>query len=265
MDQHIKTRLEFTTNLIVRAGKEALRYYRSLDKLTIEEKGPQDLVSEADRNVEILIREAVNKRFPEDGIVGEEFDNVESRSGYTWVIDPIDGTANFVRNIPQWCVVLAVVHEAQTKMGVIYDPVHDEIFQATAGGGALLNGKPMHVAKTKGLHDGAVAVSFHNASNKNRIIQFIQMLSDRGGVFIRIASGAISLAYVASGRVNGFCEIHMNAWDCLAGQLLVKEAGGRIEQQNADDMLKHGGRVIATAPEIFDEVVAMADKSFRKK
>ncbi len=262
-DIEIQSRLAFTRDLIIRAGEKAHEYFRSFDQLTIEQKGPQDVVTEADRNVETLIREAIDKQYPDDGIVGEEHDNVVSHSGYTWVIDPIDGTFNFVRDFPAWCVVIAVVHEAQTKMGVIYDPVHDELYEATAGGGAFLNGKPMNVAKTEGLHDGAVAISFHNASNKDRIIRFIQMLSDRGGVFIRIASGAISLAYVAAGRVNGFCETHMNAWDCLAGQLLIREAGGLVEVQDADEMLKAGGRVIAATPAIFDEVVAMADEAFK--
>ncbi len=264
MDQELNARLEAAKTLIVEAGGEAHRYYRSLDSLTVEQKGPQDLVSEADRNVEILIRDAISKSFPDDGIVGEEHDNLQGSSGYTWVIDPIDGTANFVRGIPAWCVVIAVVHEAQVKIGVIYDPVHDEIFTAVAGHGAFLNGEPIRVAETEGLHDGAVAISFNQATNKKFVVNFITMLFDRGGAFLRIASGAISLAYVAAGRINGFFEPHMHPWDCLAGQLLIKEAGGIIEKQNADEMLVNGGRVIAGAPAVFNQIVAMAIESHKQ-
>ncbi len=262
MTTQIDTRLEFAKTLSVEAGKVALEYFNSIDTLTVEKKGHQDLVSQADRNVETLIRDAIFKNFPDDGIVGEEHGNVESRSGYTWVIDPIDGTANFVRGIQAWCVVLAVVHEAKTKVGVIYDPVHEELYETASGKGAFLNGRPMKVAETEGLHDGSIAISYSPRSGMEHILRFMKLLSKERGAFVRIASGALSLAYVAAGRVNGFAEHHMNAWDCLAGQLLIKEAGGMIEEQNADDMLVHGGRVIGASPVIFDRIVEMADETF---
>ena len=262
MNAQIDTRLKFAKTLSIEAGKVALEYFKSIDTLTIEKKGHQDLVSDADKNVETLIRDAIFKKFPDDGIVGEEHGNVESCSGYTWVIDPIDGTANFVRGIPAWCVVLAVVFDAKTKIGVIFDPVHNELYAASAGNGAFLNDRPMRVAETEGLHDGSIAISYSPRSGMEHILRFMKLLSKERGAFIRVASGALSLAYVASGRVNGFAEHHMNAWDCLAGQLLIKEAGGRIEEQNADDMLIHGGRVIGASPAIFDRIVEMADASF---
>lgn len=262
MNNDIETRLGFAKTLVEIAGKEALGYFNQLDKLNIEQKGHQDLVSDADKNVELLIRDAIDKAFPGDGIVGEEHDNVASKSGFTWVIDPIDGTANFVRGIPAWCVVLACVQDAEIKIGVINDPVHEETYSAALGNGAFLNGKPMKVAETKGLHDGSIAISYSPRSGMEPILRFMKLLSEERGAFVRIASGALSLAYVAAGRVNGFAEHHMNAWDCLAGQLLIKEAGGKIEAQNADDMLVNGGRVIGASPVIFDRIVEMADASF---
>ena len=258
----IETRLAFAKTLAEIAGEEALRYFNQLDTLNIEQKGHQDLVSDADKNVELLIRDAIDKAFPDDGIVGEEHENVISKSGYTWVVDPIDGTANFVRGIHAWCVVLACVHESQIKIGVINDPVHNETYSAALGDGAYLNGKPMKVASTKGLHDGSIAISYSPRSGMEPILRFMKLLSEERGAFIRVASGALSLAYVAAGRVNGFAEHHMNAWDCLAGLLLIKEAGGRIEEQDADEMLIHGGRVIGASPVIFDRIVEMADESF---
>lgn len=265
MNTQIDTRFAFAKTLVEIAGKEALRYFNDLDKLNIEQKGHQDLVSDADKNVELLIRDAIDKAFPEDGIVGEEHDNVQSKSGYTWVIDPIDGTANFVRGIQAWTVVLACVHEDEVKIGVIGDPVHGEIYSAAVGQGAFLNNEPMKVASTKGLHDGSIGIGYSNRSGMEPILSFLDLLAAERGVFIRVASGALSLAYVACGRTNGFCEEHMNAWDCLAGQLLIKEAGGKIEHQSADDMLINGGRVIAATPVIFDRIVEMADESFGSK
>ncbi len=263
MDNEIKIRLSFAKSLVVDAGVIATGYFGSLADLQIEQKGHQDLVSDADKNVESFIREAIANAYPSDGIVGEEHDNVPSNSGYTWVIDPIDGTANFVRGIPAWTVVLACVHESTTKIGVIADPIHGEVFVATKGGGAFMNDKPIKVATTKGLHDGSIAIGYSNRTDTTNILRFNEKLVAQGGMFLRNASGAISLAWAACGRVNGYVEDHMNAWDCLAGQLLVKEAGGSIEEQNADDMLRVGGRVIVASPSIFDEIVAMADASFK--
>ncbi len=262
MNTEIDTRLAFAKALIEIAGNEALRYFNQLDKLDIEQKGHQDLVSNADKNVETLIRDAIDKAFPDDGIVGEEHENIATKSGYTWVIDPIDGTANFVRGIQAWTVVLACVHDDEVKIGVIGDPVHGETYSAAAGQGAFLNDAPMKVASTKGLHDGSIGIGYSNRSGAGPILRFLELLAKEQGVFIRVASGALSLAYVACGRTNGFCEEHMNAWDCLAGQLLIKEAGGKIEHQSADDMLIKGGRVIAATPAIFDKIVEMADEAF---
>lgn len=263
MTPEIQFRLNLAKTLVVDAGSLASRYFSSLGELQIEEKGHQDLVSDADKNVELFIRDALASAYPDDGIVGEEHEDVPSSSGYTWVIDPIDGTANFVRGIPVWTVVLACVHESRTKIGVIADPVHGEVFSASEGDGAYLNDKAIRVATTSGLHDGSIAVGFSNRTDTGNILRFNEKLVAKGGVFLRLASGAISLAWAACGRVNGYVEDHMNAWDCLAGQLLVKEAGGAVEEQNADDMLQHGGRVIVGSPSIFDDIVAIADESFQ--
>ena len=262
MNDEIATRLAFARSLVDTAGAEALSYFRSLETLEIEQKGHQDLVSDADRNVEILIREAISATYPGDGIIGEEFDNVASSSGFTWVIDPIDGTANFVHGIPAWTVVLACVHDGETRIGVIGDPIHKEVFSAAAGHGAFVGDKPIRVAQTEGFHDGSIAIGYSNRRDVMPIIRFCEALVAEGGIFIRNASGALSLAYVAAGRVNGYCEEHMNAWDCIAGQLLIREAGGRIEDQDIDEMLAEGGRVVAATPAIFDQMVQMADAAF---
>ncbi|WP_306258769.1 inositol monophosphatase family protein [Pararhizobium sp. IMCC21322] len=128
MTSELDTRLDSAKTIAKGAGDMALDFFQDIGKLIIESKGVQDMVSNADRDVETFVREELAKHFPDDGIVGEEHANVEGTSGYTWVIDPIDGTANFVNNIPAWCVILACVHDDETKIGVIYAPWNDELF-----------------------------------------------------------------------------------------------------------------------------------------
>lgn len=243
-------------------GETALAYFRDRDALVVDQKGAQDWVSEADRNVEILIRKRLAELRPEDGIVGEEQDAKLGTSGLTWVIDPIDGTTNFVNGIPAWTIVLACVSEGKTRVGVIYDPIHDETFAAVEGGGALLNGAPMRVAAGVPISNGTVSVGYSNRVESENILPVVEAVVREGAMFHRNASGALSLAYVAAGRLLGYVEEHMNGWDCLAGQLLVAEAGGRIEDQNADDMIANGGRVVVGTPDVFDTLRRIADDAW---
>lgn len=262
MTDHLTSRLDFAKETSRRAGALGMSFFATITDLVIEQKGAQDLVSNADREVELFIRAAIAKAFPDDGIIGEEHASVSGTSGYTWVIDPIDGTANFVTGIPAWCVILACVHDDRTKIAAIYEPCNDEMFWGSEGGGAFLNDKPMKVAVTTGLDVGNTGVGMNGRTAASKVVGFIQLLTERGGVFFRNASGGLMLCYVAAGRLIGYAEPHMNAWDCLGGQLLIAEAGGHIETQSASEMLKDGGRVVASTPVIFDELVAMADQSF---
>jgi len=262
MTDAITDRLAAAKRIARVGGDTALAYFRDLSALTIEPKGHQDMVSEADRNVETEIRTALATAFPDDGITGEEHAPVAGSSGYTWVIDPIDGTANFVADIPAWVVVLACVHNAKTVIGVIHDPIHDMTWWARAGGGAFGNDKPIRVAGSRGINNGSVGTGFSNRTAPGAVEALVAGIRAEGGVFHRNASGALSLAYVASGKLIGYAEDHMNAWDCLAGQLLVHEAGGVIEDQNADDMIANGGRVIAATPTVFDDLQRISLAAF---
>ncbi len=243
-------------------GALALEYFRRLETLKIEDKGPQDFVSDADRAVEKHVRNLIGAAFPEDGVVGEEYDDKPSTSGFTWVIDPIDGTANFIAGIPAWTVVLAVVHEDRTHIGAIFDPVHEEMYLARRGEGAWLNSKPLAIAKEGSIERGSIGVGFSRRTPHDQTSALIADILARGGVFYRNASGALSLAYVSAGRLVGYIEGHMNAWDCLAGQLLVSEAGGVVEDQSAAEMLSDGGRVIVGNQDVFAVLEAMADTHF---
>lgn len=258
----VSERLEFAVNLAHKAGELGLEYFRKLDTLTITQKGHQDLVSEADRNVETLIREELAKAYPDDGILGEEHGMEEGASGYTWVTDPIDGTANFVAGIPQWCVIIACVHQGQVIIGVIHDPVAGETFKAAAGQGAFLNDKPIKASDSESLSIGSVGVGFNGRTAITDAVNAVGALVSKGGVFFRNASGGLMLAYAASGRLIGYIESHMNAWDCLAGMLITREAGGVVMEQDINHALYHGARVVVGAPGVFADLKEIADSSF---
>ncbi|SEV88254.1 myo-inositol-1(or 4)-monophosphatase [Cognatiyoonia koreensis] len=243
-------------------GALAKDYFARIGSIEIVDKGVQDFVTEADQNVELHIRSLIEEAFPDDGIVGEEHAVKTGTTGYRWVIDPIDGTSNFINAMPAWCVVLAVVKDDMTEFGVIHDPMHDETYQAVRKGGATLNGETLKMATDAAFDRGSVSTGYCNRSDKSATLRIIEELIKRDGVFHRNGSGALSLAYVAAGRLIGYIEEHMNAWDCLAGQLIIAEAGGRIETQSADSMIANGGRVIAGNAGIFDDLVAIANASY---
>ena len=165
------------------------------------------------------------------------------------MIDPIDGTANFVQGIPAWCVVIACAKDGVTVTGVIHEPSTGETFYGSKGGGAFLNGKPIKASSSKSLGDGSLGVGFSNRRETANVPGLIKDLLDRGGIFFRNASGALMLAYVASGRLIGYVEEHMNAWDCIAGMLLVEEAGGRIVAPDPKTVLEKGTVVVAGGAE----------------
>lgn len=261
-DEQIQGRLDFAKGLTREAGEKAKIYFQSIGDLVIQQKGAQDLVSNADLEVETFIRNRLAESYPDDGIVGEEHDNLDGTSGYTWVIDPIDGTANFLTAIPSWCIVLACVHDDQTKIGVIYEPCHDEIFWGAKEHGAFLNDAAMKVSSSTSISVGSTGVGMNGRTATSQTVSYIEKLVEGGGIFYRNASGALMLSYVASGRLIGYAEPHMNAWDCLAGQLLIAEAGGCVETQSADDMLVNGGRVIASGPGVFDKLLEMANEAY---
>lgn len=250
---------DFAVAVCKEAGELALDYFRRRSELTVDRKGAQDWVSEADKQVEVFIRKRIAERWPDDGIFGEEHGASPGESGFDWVIDPIDGTTNFVNGIPNWTVVLAGVADDRTEVGVIYDPNVNETFSAIRGGGATINNTPMTVASGVPFESGTIAVGYSNRVESEHVLPVISEVIRLGAMYHRNASGALSLAYVAAGRLLGYVEEHMNAWDCLAGQLLVEEAGGQIEQQSANEMIRRGGRVIAGTQEVFDTLLRITN------
>ncbi len=262
MTDDLDQRMDFAIDLARRAGELGLRYFRDLDKLTIESKGHQDLVSDGDREVELFIRAAVAEAYPDDGIVGEEHAPVPAKTGYVWVIDPIDGTANFVRGIPAWAVVIACARDGETVVGVIHEASTGETFHGRLGGGAFVNGKPIKASGAAALSEGSVGTGISNRAAEDHVVALIGMIMAEGGVFFRNASGALMLAYAASGRLLGYAEEHMNAWDCLAGMLLVEEAGGTVLKPDARTVLAKGTKVIAGGRNIFPKLCMLCTEAF---
>lgn len=262
MSDAIASRLEAALRIAEEAGALGTRYFRALDSLTIESKGHQDLVSDADREVELLVRARLAESFPDDAIVGEEHAPKPGTSGFTWVIDPIDGTANFVRGIPAWCVAIACTDAAGTVLGVTFEPSSGETFWASRGGGAFVNGRPMRASLSRSLGDGSVAVGYSNRTEAKRALALMAELTGEGGIFFRNASGALMLAYVAAGRLIGYVEEHMNSWDCLGGLLMIEEAGGHVRPLDPATMVAKGGMIVAGGPDIFARIERLADNAF---
>jgi Archaeal fructose-1,6-bisphosphatase and related enzymes of inositol monophosphatase family len=255
-------RLDFAIDLARRAGDFALKHFREIDSLVIESKGHQDLVSNADRDTETLVRSAIEARFPDDGIVGEEHGRKAGTSGYVWVIDPIDGTASFVSAIPQWCVAIACAKDGEAVIGVINEPASGELFHAAKGKGAFCNGKPIRVSGTAKIGEGGVGTGFSGRAPAANIVRAVETIVAEGGVFFRNGSGALMLAYVAAGRLLGYIEEHMNAWDCIAGLLIVEEAGGRIFKPDPARVLEKGTVVVAAGAAAWPAIIEIARNCF---
>ena len=261
MDQS-SARLGYAKKIIKEAAADALREFCRWKNLAVTEKGAQDFVSEVDKGTELFLRSKIEAEFPNDGIIGEEFGRSNADAEYHWVLDPIDGTANYISGVPAWCIVIALVKGEGLVAGVIYDPNHEELFAAELGQGAYLNDQRLGPEKKFQINSSTLSIGYSGRTTKKAVVSVINDVFRLGGVFSRNGSGALSLAHVADQRYSGYIEHHMNAWDCLAGQLIVKEAGGLIEDQNAQEMIAYGGRVIVGWPGVFEQLIQMADEHF---
>jgi myo-inositol-1(or 4)-monophosphatase len=255
-------RLDFAVALARRAGAFAHQRFRALDSLTIERKGHQDLVSEADRQTETLVRDAIALRWPDDGIVGEEHARVHGSTGFDWVIDPIDGTANFLAGIPHWCTVIACTQGGVPVIGAICDPCTGEMFQARKGGGAFVGGAPMRVSSAVSLDQQTVVTGVSGRSDTVAATALVGEILATGAMFYRSASGALALSYVAAGRLAGYVEDHMYPWDCFAALLMLEEAGGR-HQGLAPGALDTGTAVVAGGAGVYDQLRQIAGRVYR--
>jgi myo-inositol-1(or 4)-monophosphatase len=215
-------------------------------------KGRQDYLSAVDAEVEQWIRGRLHESFPEDAFFGEEGGG--SFEDNVWVVDPIDGTANFVRGIAQFCISVAFVRDGRTEIGLIYDPMQDEFFAAERGKGATLNDELIRVSGLTDIHASTIEAGWSTRLPLSEYVDMVGRLLAAGAGVRRGGSGALALAYVAAGRIDGYCELHMNSWDALAGLLLVEEAGGWANDFLARSGLVNGNGVLACTPALRDRL-----------
>jgi myo-inositol-1(or 4)-monophosphatase len=237
-----------------------------------EYKGDVDVVTVADRTVEKLIRTRLGEAFPDHGMYGEEGTRERMEREFRWYVDPLDGTTNFAHGFPQFCVSLGLEQrpaglepeqDGTLLAGVIFDPMRDELYTAERGGGAQLNGKPLHVSRIPDLAEALVSTGF--PSRKRHLspnIHFYQEFTLRSHGVRRAGSAALDLAYVAAGRLEAFWEFNLNPWDTAAGILLVEEAGGRVTDFAGNPFELNSREILASNGLIHDEMVGLFQDMF---
>jgi myo-inositol-1(or 4)-monophosphatase len=241
----LRHRLSVAEAVLREAGAMAADYFSRRQSLAIHRKGAQDLVSEADRACEDMIIAGLSRAFPEDGFIGEEGGLRNAHAPAVWVIDPIDGTQNFLTGVPFWCLSVGLVADGEGALGLVYDPVAGELFTAVCGGGAQLNGSPIQVSGETDLTRARICVGFSYRRSITEHVRSVEALLSAHCEYLRLGSGALGLAYTAAGRFEGYWERHLNAWDGAAGVVLVREAGGWTSDLLSGEALFQGGEMLA--------------------
>jgi myo-inositol-1(or 4)-monophosphatase len=243
---------------VVRAGDLQRARFGS-SQLRIEKKGAIDLVTEVDLEVERMFRAMVAERFPDHTVLAEEMGQIGTASRYRWVFDPLDGTTNYAHGIPIFCATLALEIDGVPTIGAIFDPNRDELFTAERGVGAWLNGERLTVSTTAALKDAVLVTGFP--------YDIRERLDDLLGLFgrflmearavRRLGSAALDLCWVAAGRMDGFWEQGLKAWDTMAAAIVAIEAGGRVTSVDGSEWKPHGGQVLASNGLIHDEMLTV--------
>jgi myo-inositol-1(or 4)-monophosphatase len=243
------SRFHLAQSIVREAGQFAAERFRRRDQLRVERKGKQDFVSEVDKACETQIVAALLKAFPEDAVLGEEGGSQNAGSEAVWIIDPIDGTSNFIAGIPLWCVSLGLVIGRRAVLGVIYNPITEELYAARHGEGSRLNDKPIRVSATQALDQARMGLGFSYRRPVAEHVKAVQACLNASCEYVRFGSGALGMAFAADGRLDGYYEAHINAWDVAAGLVLVREAGGWTNDFLAKaDAFTNGNVILAATP-----------------
>lgn len=233
-------------------GTLAMGYFNDPTSLGVTMKGRQDFLTIADGAVETRFREMVAEAFPKDGVMGEEQGGGDAAA--LWIIDPIDGTANFARGDRMWCVSIGFLLNGVPEIGVIHAPALDETYVAWRGGGAYLNGKPIRAAGTSEIGRASVEVGWSTRRPVEDYLAIVGRFYHAGAGVKRCASGALGLAHVANGRTDGYAELHINSWDVAAGVVIASEAGAVVNAYFSGDWAAGGNPILAAAPGVAAEV-----------
>jgi myo-inositol-1(or 4)-monophosphatase len=241
-----------------RAGNVILRNLNRVDSLAVVEKGRNDFVTEVDRAAEQEIIQTVLRSYPTHGFLAEESGVTAADAEFVWVIDPLDGTTNFLHGFPQFCVSLGIQYRGKIEHAVVYDPWRQEIFTATRGDGAYLDGKRIRVTKAKSMDGALIGTGFPYRDNVHFIDPYMAMLKTvtmRAAGVRRPGSAALDLAYVAAGRTDGFWELGLSPWDTAAGTLLIQEAGGLVGTLTGGEYTL-GPHIVAGGPKVYESLLS---------
>ncbi len=244
--------LNIAVNAARAAGKIIIRALDRLDTVHVSQKKPNDYVTDIDQKAEQEIISIIRKAHPNHAILGEESGETAGND-YTWIIDPIDGTRNFIHGFPQFAVSIGISYKGKIEHGVIYDPVRQELFTASRGKGARLNDKRIRVGKNTELQNCLIATGFTQRNSSSELsthLRIVETLIPLCGDIRRPGAATLDLAYVACGRLDGFWESGLHIWDIAAGILLVKEAGGLVCDLNGGEDYLDSGDVVVGNPKI---------------
>ena len=246
-------------NIAIKAARQAgniiSRYADRVDTLTVESKQMNDFVTEVDRAAEQAIIQTIQQAYPNHAILAEESGS-SGDSEYVWIIDPLDGTTNFIHGFPQFAVSIALQHKKELVQAVVYDPMRNELFTASKGEGAQLDGRRIRVTRIQTLTGALLGTGFPFRQQQHLDIYlntFKALFADTAGIR-RPGSAALDLAYVAAGRLDGFWEIGLSPWDMAAGALLITEAGGQAGDFSGGDRFLDTGNIIAGNIHLFVEI-----------
>ena len=240
-----------------RAGDHIVRKINKLPDIVVEVKAQNDYVTEVDRQAEALIIEELLKAFPGHGFVGEESGIIEGKDDFQWIIDPLDGTTNYIHGFPHYAVSIACKNAGKLVHAVIYDPIKQELFTASKGDGATLNNRRIRVSNLRTTDSALLATGFpfrqpQQLGQFQKIFgEFFSSASD----IRRAGSAALDLAYVAAGRLDGYWESGLQSWDIAAGALIVREAGGIVTDFSGNDKYLDNGQVVAGNPKIIAQMI----------
>jgi len=236
-----------------KAGSIINRASFDIDKLTIRKKRQNDFVSEVDDAAEEAIISVLRDAYPDHGILAEESGRTDTKSDYVWVIDPLDGTTNFLHGFPQYCVSIGLLHKGKPTQAVVYDTNRNELFTASKGVGAYLNDRRIRASRADKLEDALVGTGFpfREVGHLDDYLRMFKNVTKGTSGIRRPGAAALDLAWVACGRIDAFWEIGLSPWDMAAGALLVREAGGLIGDLDGNEGFMDSGRVVATNSKLF--------------
>jgi len=253
-------------NTAVKAARKAAaiinRASFDIDRLQVTEKKHNDFVTEVDQAAERAIIEVLKGAYPDHAILAEESGastNLHDDNENVWIIDPLDGTTNFIHGFPQYCVSIALQQRGQITQAVVYDPTRNDLFTATKGAGAFLNEKRIRVTKRDKIADALIGTGFPytDMSYMDQYLQMFRIMTEKSAGLRRPGAAALDLAYVAAGRLDGFFEKKLKPWDIAAGSLLITEAGGIVGTFAGESDYLYKGDVIAGTPKVFAQMITL--------